>query len=378
MDYPICVVNLEGAITMNQARSCRAAVLLAGCFVAWILAPGPTSAAQKTSENDARLAKWLMQYPQADADGDGVLTLAEAKRYRESLRRHAPDKPHAEEPTLQDVCYGSHPRNVLDFYRAPSETPRPVLIFFHGGGFVGGDKRSMASSDRLPRFLAAGISVVAANYRFIAGPDSEPFPGPMKDGARVIQFVRSKAAEWNLDPARVALIGGSAGACMSMWLAMHDDLADPTSDDPVARQSTRVSCVVAYGGQSSLDPEWILEHIGGNPSIHPSVTPFYGIQSIEELAKPELRAKIREASPITYATKDDPPMYLAYATPLEGTPLPPETPIGTSIHHARFGKLVKDTYDDLGIECVLRYKGHAPEQSGLEFLAEHLGLEKTE
>jgi len=278
--------------------------------------------------------------------------------------------------TVADARYGPHPRNLLDFYQAESERPTPVLIFFHGGGFVGGDKRIAALNPLVVQSILSGISVVSANYRFIRGPQGEPFPGPMHDGARVVQFVRSKAGEWKLDPERIALSGGSAGACMSMWIAMHDDMADADSDDPVARLSTRVSCVVAYGGQSCLDPKWIVENIGGNPSIHPSLRPFYGVQSQEELATPKMQAVVRDASAINHASKDDPPMYLVYGTPLAGTPLPPDTSIGTSIHHALFGKLVKDKYDELGITCLLRYKGHTPEQSEIEFLKEQFKLER--
>ena len=54
-----------------------------------------------------------------------------------------------------------------------------------------------------------------------------------------LQTIRSKAKEWNLDPERIACYGGSAGAGISLWLAFHEDLADPNSDDPIARQSTQ-------------------------------------------------------------------------------------------------------------------------------------------
>ncbi len=349
------------------------AVLLVG------LATSVAVADEPTSENNPRLAGWLEDFPEADANRDGVLTRTEALAYRD--RRRAEQgraaaarrgKSDSLKPTAADVRYGEHPRNLLDFYRSESTEPTPVLIYFHGGGFVGGDKGFPATRGLLGQCLENGISVVSANYRFVAGRDSEPFPGPMNDGARVIQFVRTKAGPWNLDAKRIALCGGSAGACMSMWLAMHDDLADPNSDDAVARQSTRVSCVVTYGGQSSLDPEWIVANIGGNPGVHPSLLPFYGVSAVGDLAEPKCRELIRRASPITHASKDDPPMYLVYSTPLEGTPLPPETPVGTSIHHALFGKLVDDRYEELGIECQVRYRGHMPTQKELEFLKKHL------
>ena len=283
-----------------------------------------------------------------------------------------------ERPSEKDVRYGPYLRNVLDFYKADSEPPTPVLICFHGGGFVAGDKSSYAKNDLIRQCLEAGISVVSANYRFIRPKDGEPgypYPAPMLDGARAIQFVRSKALEWNIDPERVALTGGSAGACMSIWLATHDDLAKPDSEDPVERESTRVSCVVGYGGQTTLIPEEILENIGGNPTIHPSLFPLYGVESMEELQKPEIRKMMHDATALNHVSRDDPPMYLKYGGTLAGTPLPPDTKIGVSIHHAMFGKMMQDKYNELGLECTLSAEDVPAKESEWEFLCSHWGLD---
>jgi hypothetical protein len=105
--------------------------------------------------------------------------------------------------------------------------------------------------------LNAGISVVAINYRLIKS-NSElqpPVKAPLYDAARALQFVRSKAKEWNIDKTRIAASGSSAGACSSLWLLYHDDLADPESDDPIARESTRLYCAAVNNAQTSLDPK---------------------------------------------------------------------------------------------------------------------------
>lgn len=60
----------------------------------------------------------------------------------------------------------------------------------------------------------------------------------LKEGI-ALQFVRSKAKEWNIDKTRIGAAGESAGDCSSLWLASHDDLADPESEDSVARELTR-------------------------------------------------------------------------------------------------------------------------------------------
>mgnify|MGYP002526952452 FL=1 len=96
--------------------------------------------------------------------------------------------------------------------------------------FAGGSKKAGA----YPKpYLDKGISVVAINYRYIQNAVADkivpPVKAPLSDAARALQFIRSKADEWNLDKKRIGATGGSAGACSSLWLALHDDMADPKS-----------------------------------------------------------------------------------------------------------------------------------------------------
>jgi len=67
-------------------------------------------------------------------------------------------------PSLANVAYGTHERQVLDFWRAESARPTPLVFHIHGGGWVNGDKARVSG---LERYLAAGISVVSINYRFV-------------------------------------------------------------------------------------------------------------------------------------------------------------------------------------------------------------------
>jgi len=131
---------------------------------------------------------------------------------------------HAEEPKrLLNVAYGSHPRQVLDFYQAKSDKPTPVVLYIHGGGWRAGSKNTNPKA-----FLDKGISVVAINYRYVQNGVKDkvkpPVKAPLHDAARALQFIHSKATEWNLDKKRIGATGGSAGACTSLWLAFHDDI----------------------------------------------------------------------------------------------------------------------------------------------------------
>ena len=100
----------------------------------------------------------------------------------------------------------------------------------------------------------------------------------MHDGARAIQFLRLHANEWNLDKTRIAATGGSAGAGLSLWIAFHDDLADPMSDDPILRESTRISAVGVFGAQTTYDPRVVARLIGEPATRHGLFEPLVGLK----------------------------------------------------------------------------------------------------
>jgi acetyl esterase/lipase len=272
-------------------------------------------------------------------------------------------------PTHANIKYGPHDRNVLDLWLAKREDgqPMPLAIFMHPGAFTVGDK-SKIPPVALRQLLAAHLSVASINYRLLA---SGPFPAPMLDGARAIQFLRYHAAdEYHIRKDRVGCFGVSAGGCMSMWLALHDDLADPQNSDPVARESTRMTCAAPGAGQSSVDMKTIGQWFQCDKlQEHPSLRAFYGIKSLEELERPEIVALAQEASPICHLTPDDPPIFASYSQP--DSPVDENTPPATWVHHPRFGIKLKEQMDRLQVECHLRFQGSPadPKYAGpIEFL----------
>lgn len=338
----------------------------------------PALAQKPKPSREEQLKQLLRRFPDADANHDGVLTMEEAQAYRAKIqtkdaKRKSQDA--ALRPTYADVHYGPHERQVIDFYKAPSDKPTPVIVYIHGGGFVAGDKRSLNPA-MLAGALESGISFAAIHYRFVDG-DKIIFPTPQRDGARAVQFIRSKAGEWNVDPKRIACFGGSAGAGISMWIGFHDDLAQPDSPDPVARQSTRIQAVGTMGGQGTYDPVKIKRLIGGRAHEHPSLLKVYGLKSLDEAMNPTpaLQELYDEAAAITHLTKDDPPLYMVYNEP-DIVP-PPDARPGQFIHHPNFGRELKAKMDALGIENVFINGGGrppAPQPPGgmLEFFQKHL------
>jgi acetyl esterase len=292
----------------------------------------------------------------------------------------APATPQVE-PTHADVSYGPAARNVLDFYQAASDKPAPLLIHIHGGGFVGGDKRQGLNPAMLRVFKDSGVHFASINYRFVDGKDIL-FPVPQLDGARAVQFLRTKAGDWNIDAKRLACFGGSAGAGISLWIGFHDDLADPDNADPVLRQSTRISAVGSFGGQPTYDPIKIRDLIGGRAWEHPSIFLVYGLKNADEALHPT-PAKQRlydESSAITWLTKDDPPVFMVY-NEADG-PLPAGAKPGQGIHHPNFGRMLKDRMDELGIENVFVNQNAGKNQVGdaagqmMQFFQRHLLQDK--
>jgi acetyl esterase/lipase len=172
---------------------------------------------------------------------------------------------------------------------------------------------------------------------------------------RAIQFIKSKAAEWNIDPERIALTGGSAGACTSMYILLHDDLADPDSPDPVLRQSTRVAAAAVNAGQTSIDPKVIEPWLGPNVLTHRMINMAMGEQTIEgALANYErYRERYVEFSPINHLTADDPPLLMTYGNDMTL----PSKDAGHGIHHPVYGVKMKEKADAVGQESHLLIEG---------------------
>ncbi len=277
-------------------------------------------------------------------------------------------------PTYANVPYGTDERNVMDVWLADSSQPTPCVIHIHGGGWLGGDKSKVADPQR---FLDAGISYIAINYRFllqtIIDTGSErgtapiqprgdytkpPVDVPLYDAARALQFVRHQAGEWNIDKARIGLTGGSAGACSSLWLTFHDDLADPDAKDPILRESTRVWCASVEVAQTTLDPQQTLEWIpnatyGGHAFgyLWDRSDPTLEIRSF--LADREnVMDWIKEYSPYELVTENDPPVYLFYRdTPGKGKEQKDPT------HTSTYGALLIEKLEAKGVDYTFMHGG---------------------
>ncbi|MFM7605186.1 MAG: alpha/beta hydrolase [Prosthecobacter sp.] len=257
-------------------------------------------------------------------------------------------------PTVANFKYGPHERNVLDFWQVKSDKPAPLLFYIHGGGWMGGDKASIA----VEPYLKEGISVVSINYRYISQAQEvvPPVKAPLHDAARALQTVRSKANEWNIDKARIGASGGSAGACSSLWLAFHPDMADAKSGDPIARESTRLYCASVAGAQTTLDPQQMKEwtpnsKYGGHAFLKNSGKERPNFEAFLA-AREKILPWIAEYSPYALVTRDDPPVHLTFGSvPNLGHDEKDPT------HTANFGAKLQEHCKSSGVTCDLYYPG---------------------
>ncbi|MEI6647322.1 MAG: alpha/beta hydrolase [bacterium] len=306
------------------------------------------------SENGAVLQKFyeskglffrLMRKPKEGHHPHGLADPAEIVRF---IRMNTYTVP----PTQRLVSYGPHYSQVFDFWKAESPLPTPVVMYIHGGGWGQGTRRDVGG---LEDYLKAGISVVAVDYRFIAQASAEglvpPVRGPMHDVARALQFVRRQAVEMGLRKDRIAVTGGSAGACSSLWLAFHKDLADPASSDPVARESTRPYCVAVSVPQTTLDPQQMKKWTPNSKYGGHAFGVKGGFAAFLE-QRESLLPWIAEYSPYALAATDAPPVYMIFGTaPNVGHEQKDPT------HTANFGVKLQERLRQLNVPCELVYPG---------------------
>ena len=130
---------------------------------------------------------------------------------------------------FENVIYGEKSRNKLDIHIPDIESPKGLIIFFHGGAFVGGDKSDIFEeylSSTFLKIIKEGIIIVSANYSFLDSEGSKGVLTSLEDGENVISFLEQKRILLNLKDEGVVLSGVSAGAGISLWNGFKDNKFD--------------------------------------------------------------------------------------------------------------------------------------------------------
>ncbi len=193
-----------------------------------------------------------------------------------------------------DLIYAEHDGTKLmgDLYLPKGRSKAPVLVAVHGGGWQVGNKQAYRYWGL---FLARlGYAVFAIDYR-LGKPGM--YPAAVYDTKAAIQFVRAKAAEFNLDPDRIGLIGDSSGAHLAALAALAGDQFNSAyRDDVNAAVPANVKAVIGFYGEYDLLAQWTHD-LTARPRDN-IVEKFLGASPTEN------RRIYFDSSPISYATVD--------------------------------------------------------------------------
>ncbi len=247
-------------------------------------------------------------------------------------------------PTFENIAYGKHEKQKFDLWLPENATTKtPVLIYYHGGAWTnGGMDRTIANA--LPKLLKQNIAVAVAKYRFIQDANDDdiypPVIAPMQDCVDVANFIIKNADNWNINSDKVALAGGSAGACSSLYVSLSGETKKP---------------IVAVGArfpQTSLDPKQMKEWI---PNIKYGAHAFRFRDFDQWLKERDKVAtfieKYSPASALQKADKSNLPKFfiLNKSAPQNGVADTDPT------HSPRFGTEFKKLCQLKGAQCELVY-----------------------
>lgn len=197
---------------------------------------------------------------------------------------------------LVDVEYaaGGHERQRLDIAFSKRGDPRPLLVWIHGGAYMGGDK-----SENHPiqgELMARGFAVATINYR-LSG--DARWPAQITDCKAAIRFLRARAKDYRIDPGRIAVWGSSAGGHLAALVAASGAVEEFEVGEH-HDQSSAVSCAVDLFGPVDFEtmpqftsPDSPEARLWGRPT-----------SEAIELA--------RSASPLTYLTRGTPPILILH------------------------------------------------------------------
>ena len=208
------------------------------------------------------------------------------------------------EAVEENVVYGKagDTKLELDLARPVGAGPFPAIVFIHGGGWYLGTRQGCRSL--VEEAARRGYVGVTISYRLMQFDEAEKktttaapiFPAQIHDAKAAVRWLRANANRCHIDPNRIGATGRSAGGHLSLLLGLTDPRAKLEGDGGHADQSSRVQAVVNVFGPTELaacyrtsSVAWIFRlFMGGTPD--------------------EAADNYRSASPVTYASGDDPPV----------------------------------------------------------------------
>lgn len=213
--------------------------------------------------------------------------------------------------TLRDIEYArfSNESLELDLYLPEGHGPFPLIIWIHGGGWTSGDKALSPNGPQI-RQTARGYAVASINYRLS---HQAKFPAQIEDCKAAVRWLRAHSDQYNLDPARIAAWGSSAGGHLAALMGTSGDVSGLEGDEGNLEYSSRVRAVVDWFGPTDLlkmsadslpFPCNFIDH--DSPFSPESLLIGCAIQTCPDKTEP--------ANPLRYVSADDPPFLIMHGT----------------------------------------------------------------
>lgn len=240
---------------------------------------------------------------------------------------------------LRELPYipGGHERNRLDLYLPEkAEGPAPVIVWIHGGAWLGGSKENCPAVPLVGR----GYAVASINYRLS---QHAVFPAQIEDCKAAIRWLRANAARYSLDADHIGVWGASAGGHLVAMLGTTGGVKELEGSGGNADQSSRVQCVVDWFGPSDLLTMGGSHDNPGSPEARLIGGPVRASQE-----------KARRASPVTYVGKDSAPFLIMHGDQDNVVPLSQSEELAAALRKA-------------GVEVnlqVLKWAGHGGQEFG--------------
>ena len=202
----------------------------------------------------------------------------------------------------RDIVYATNGERkmLLDVYRPKSDKPLPLVIWFYGGAWDWGNKDR---SQPLIPMLARGYAIAGVTH---TKSKEEIFPAVINDCRAAVSFLRLNAKRFNLDPKRFGAAGESSGGHLTALLATTSDTNEFQKHPVTQKASSAIQAASPWCGPTDFlklnDVKASQDY--SNPRSAPSRLVGKSIKQAPE--------KCRQANPITYVTKDDPPCFIVH------------------------------------------------------------------
>jgi len=278
---------LVGALLWKVAAAERGKIDTAALRVLINFASGKQGA-DASSDNNQQFAQWLKQFPAADANGDAVLTHPEALAFVDLLE--AMQNVEVKRNIVYREIDGE--KLKLDVYLpsgfdAQGQQSYPGVLYIHGGGWAAGSKND---TPQVMQLLAAnGYIVASINYRLAP---KHKYPAQVEDAQAAMQWFVDHAGEYQVDPQRLAVMGGSAGGHLSLLVGLNR---------PAASRANIRAIVNIFGPTDLTTGDW--------PQAADSLLVQFMGGRLDEQGE-----KYAEASPVAHIDAVDPPVLTLHGT----------------------------------------------------------------